>query len=49
MIVFKEPSNINTLRSAIAKVKAQKPFEIMAAVILSDHLHFIWRLPSIDP
>jgi putative transposase len=46
--LFKEPSNINTLRSAIAKVKAQKPFEIIAAVILPDHLHFIWQLPSDD-
>jgi putative transposase len=36
------------LRTAVAKIKAEKPFEIVAAVVLSDHLHFIWQLPPDD-
>ncbi len=46
--IFKELANANLLRAAIAKVKAKKPFEIIAAVILPDHLHFIWQLPPGD-
>jgi len=46
--LFKELDNINLLRAATAKIKAEKPFEIIAAVVLPDHLHFLWQLPSND-
>ena len=46
--LFKESDNINLLRAATAKIKAEKPFEIIAAVVLPDHLHFLWQLPSND-
>jgi putative transposase len=46
--LFKELNNINLLRSATAKVKAEKPFKILAAIILPDHLHFLWQLAAYD-
>ena len=46
--LFKDPRNIDLLRNAIAKVKTKQPFKILAAVILPDHLHFIWQLPPDD-
>lgn len=36
------------LREAVRTVQAQHPFEIVAAVVLPDHLHMIWRLPDND-
>lgn len=46
--LFKPLYNIQLLRIAVAKVKAEKPFKIVAAVILPDHIHFIWQLPPGD-
>ncbi|WP_052055627.1 transposase [Myxosarcina sp. GI1] len=46
--LFKDPQNIEILRMAIAKIKDKKPFKILAAVILPDHLHFLWQLPPDD-
>ena len=46
--LFENPSNINLLRSAIAKVKTKLPFQITAAVILPEHIHFLWQLPLND-
>ncbi|VEP13581.1 transposase [Hyella patelloides LEGE 07179] len=46
--LFKNSSNINLLRSSIAKVKAKKPFKIIAAVVLPEHIHFVWQLPPND-
>lgn len=40
--------HVDVLRGAIAKTRANYPFEIEAIVILPDHLHAIWRLPSDD-
>ena len=40
--LFKNGDNIELLRSAVAKVKTEKPFKIVAAVILPDHIHFLW-------
>lgn len=45
---FCDPENIARLRRAISKTRTEKPFIITAAVILPDHLHFIWTLPSGD-
>lgn len=37
-----------TLHAAIADVGRDRPFELMAVVLLPDHLHMIWRLPAGD-
>ncbi len=40
--------HLDLLREAIKLVKHQHPFYIDAIVILPDHLHTIWTLPSDD-
>jgi putative transposase len=39
---------IDLLRRAVQRVRAHHPFEIDACVVLPDHLHCIWTLPSGD-
>ena len=39
---------IDTLRAAFRAVQAAHSFRIDAAVILPDHLHCIWTLPTGD-
>ena len=39
---------IDALRESFAYAKKQKPFEIIAIVILPEHLHCIWQLPEDD-
>lgn len=39
---------IADLRMATATVLSEIPFEMTAAVILPDHLHFLWTLPPDD-
>jgi putative transposase len=46
--IFNNPENISLLRHIIAMVKSEMPFEILGAVILPDHLHFLWQLPIND-
>ena len=46
--LFDNPDNIQLLRNAISRVKTEKPFQILAAVVLPDHLHFLWQLPPDD-
>ena len=46
--LFSQPENIARLRTALAKLRKEKPFEITGAVILPDHLHFLWTLPPGD-
>lgn len=36
------------LRTAIAATRADRPFDILAWVLLPDHLHCIWTLPDGD-
>ena len=36
------------LREAISTVKRDHPFEIVAIVLLPDHLHTVWTLPNGD-
>jgi len=43
-----DEGNVEILRSAIRSVRNESPFEIDAAVILPDHMHFIWSLPPGD-
>lgn len=40
--------HIDLLRQVFGKVKANHPFHINAIVILPEHLHCIWTLPSDD-
>jgi len=46
--IFAEPDNVKRLRRAAATVKAEMPFDITAAVVLPDHIHFVWTLPQGD-
>ena len=43
-----ETENIQILRSAFTAIKAKHPFTIDAIVILPDHLHCLWTLPTGD-
>jgi putative transposase len=36
------------LRSAIEVTRAERPFDLLAIVLLGDHLHAIWELPPGD-
>lgn len=45
---FSNPENVSKLRNAVATVKAEMPFEITGAVVLPDHIHFLWILPAND-
>lgn len=40
--------HVDVLRGVMRKVKAKHPFEIIAMVVLPDHLHAIWALPAGD-
>ena len=40
--------HVDDLRSVIDKVKRAHPFSILAMVVLPEHLHAIWRLPTGD-
>lgn len=46
--LFAQPENVALLRQAVATIRADLPFEIVAAVVLLEHLHFIWKLPPED-
>ncbi len=40
--------HIADLRAAFRATQAVRPFEVIAIVILPDHLHCVWRLPAGD-
>jgi putative transposase len=40
--------HIDVLRQAVRQTRSRHPFEIIAMVVLPDHLHAIWTLPSGD-
>src|SRR3954453_794396 len=40
--------NVTALRVAVRIARQERPFTIDAIVILPDHLHTIWTLPSAD-
>ena len=40
--------HIHVLRDAVRKVQHAHPFRIVAMVVLPDHLHAVWTLPSGD-
>ena len=39
---------VECLRQVVAEVWQRHPFEIIAMVVLPDHLHAIWRMPPDD-
>lgn len=39
---------IERLRQAVRRTRAELPFQIKAWVVLPDHLHCIWEMPSQD-
>ena len=39
---------VGLLRACVGTVKAAHPFDILAFVVLPDHLHAIWQLPKGD-
>jgi putative transposase len=39
---------IDALRTAFHETRADHPFEIDAIVVLPEHLHTVWQLPSGD-
>ena len=40
--------HVSALRDAFRAVRIARPFELLAIVVLPDHLHCIWRLPAGD-
>lgn len=46
--LFSIPENIILLRQATRQIKIEMPFEIIGAVVLPDHIHFVWKLPPKD-
>jgi putative transposase len=46
--IFRDEEGIDLLRSVIRDVRAARPFDIDAMVVLPDHLHCVWTLPEVD-
>jgi putative transposase len=46
--LFDQPTARGLLREAIGECRHRYPFEIVAWVLLPDHLHCIWNLPMGD-
>lgn len=46
--ILVEPMARQCLRNAFETIRAKWPFEIVAIVLLPDHLHTIWTLPPGD-
>lgn len=46
--LFADPANIERLRQAATRVQHEQPFDFVAAVVLPDHMHFLWSLPPGD-
>ncbi len=46
--LFSDRNKVNLLRNITSQVKSEMPFDIIGAVILPEHIHFIWSLPEGD-
>jgi putative transposase len=46
--LFTTPERVEQLRAALNCVMQESPFTIPAAVVLPDHIHFLWTLPAGD-
>src|SRR6267142_2324741 len=47
--LFSDQQNIEILRDVVRRVKGEWAFDVVGAVVLPDHLHWIWSLPEGDP
>jgi putative transposase len=41
-------ASVELLRTAMRQVMNDQPFEVPAAVVLPDHVHFLWTMPTDD-
>jgi putative transposase len=46
--IFAHAADVQRLRDAAASVQRESPFTFLAAVVLPDHVHFLWTLPPGD-
>ena len=46
--IFADGERVELLRRSFREVKAKRPFDLLAAVVLPDHLHCLWSLPEDD-
>ena len=46
--ILVDPFARECLRIAITEIQAKSPFQIVSIVLLPDHLHCVWTLPSGD-
>ena len=46
--VFRNDEAVNVLRQAFRRLNEKRPFTVNAMVVLPDHLHCIWTMPSAD-
>jgi putative transposase len=46
--IFGESAHVDLLRKAILAVRAERHFNVVAAVVLPDHLHLLMTLPPTD-
>jgi putative transposase len=40
--------HVDRLRQSFKEVREEKPFKVIAMVVLPDHMHALWRLPEND-
>lgn len=46
--IFDSPQAVQLLRNVLGQVRGERPFELLGAVVLPDHLHWLIRLPEGD-
>ena len=46
--IFADGGRVEQLRQSFREVKAKRPFDLLAVVVLPDHLHCLWCLPEGD-
>lgn len=46
--LFSNPENISRLRVSLSITQLEMPFKILGAVVLPEHMHFLWTLPPND-
>jgi putative transposase len=42
--IFADDERVEQLRRSFRQIKTKRPFDLLAAVVLPDHLHCLWRL-----
>jgi putative transposase len=46
--LFRSEFAVENLRTALQWTKQRNPFEVLGAVVLPEHIHFLWTLPPGD-